>query len=314
MITTILLLLTIILTVGIGISKRKTLLGSSGLITKLVLFLISGILISIFQPYTAERVDAGNIGIKANLTGSERGVSDATYVTGWIVYNTWTTQVYEYPIFQQHVEYDDQMVILKGGFPTNITPTFNYKLKQESVVDMFKELRLSITEIQEGWLKTAIVTSVNDVSNRWEVDAIFNNREKFEAEIVADCNKRIGAWFNISQLRTNIKPPQSLIKQIEAKTNAIQEEQAKLTEVAVVRAEGEKMIAQAKADSAQAVINASGQARAILIKAAAEAESIRIKQKEVSAIYNEYIRSQKWDGVYPTTIAGTNTSILLDNR
>lgn len=41
-----------------------------------------------------EKVDAGCEGIKVNLYGSDKGVDDASLVTGIVWYNPWTTTVY----------------------------------------------------------------------------------------------------------------------------------------------------------------------------------------------------------------------------
>ena len=181
----------------------------SWLILPLTIFMLS-IFIPFIQPYKLERVDAGHVGMKVNLVGNDRGVSDYTYKTGWVVYNTWTEALYEFPTYQQHIEYGDQVVITKGGFNTTIKPSFNYSLVPTSVGDMFVNLRLGIKEVEQGWLKTAIVGSVNDVANKWNVDDVFNKREEFESAIIVDCNKRVSKWCTISQLRPNIVPPQAL--------------------------------------------------------------------------------------------------------
>jgi uncharacterized membrane protein (UPF0182 family) len=43
---------------------------------KPVLVVVVGLLVSGVQPYSLERIDAGNKGIVVNLSGSERGVSN----------------------------------------------------------------------------------------------------------------------------------------------------------------------------------------------------------------------------------------------
>ncbi|MFT3749663.1 MAG: SPFH domain-containing protein [Agriterribacter sp.] len=111
--------------------------------------------------------------------------------------------------------------------------------------------------------ENAIISSVNDVANLYEVDAIFNHRAEFEQSIINECNKRIGKWFAISQLRTNIQPPQALQEAIERKTKAIQEAQAAENQKLVAIAEAERKIAVARGDSAAAVIQAAGEAEAI---------------------------------------------------
>lgn len=265
-----------------------------------IFILICGLIISAIQPFNMERVDAGHVGIKVNLTGDDRGVSKFEYKTGWVIYNTWISKLYEFPTFQQHIDYPEQQVITKGGFSATIKPSFNYALKPGDVGDMFQNLRLDIKNIEQQWLQTAIVGTVNDVANKWAVDDIFNEREKFESDIVNEANKRVAKWFIISQLRTNIIPPEALQQSIEAKTKAIQEVQVAENQRLVAIAEGERKIAQARADSAAQVIAASG-----------EAEAIRRKQVSLNSTYIDYLKIQKWDGQLPQVQSGNGGGIIL---
>jgi regulator of protease activity HflC (stomatin/prohibitin superfamily) len=258
------------------------------------------IFLAAVNPFRVERVDAGHVGIKVNLTGDNRGVSKFEYKTGWVVYNTWVSKLYEFPTFQQHIDYPEQSVITKGGFEATIKPSFNYALNPGSIGLMFQNLRLSVKDIEQGWLKNAIISSVNDVANLYEVDAIFNHRAEFEQAIIKECNKRVGQWFSISQLRTNIQPPQALQEAIEKKTKAIQEAQAAENQKFVAIAEAERKIAVARGDSAAAVIEAAG-----------EAEAIRRKQLSLTPTYIEFIRVQKWNGEYPKTMAGSGANFLM---
>jgi hypothetical protein len=279
-----------------GDSRKR--LNGSWLIKPIGIFIV-GLVISIIQPFAIEKVDAGNKGLKVNLIGNQRGVSSYQYKTGWVLYNTWTEQMLEFPIYQQHIEYDDQSVILKGGFSTTIKPTFNYSLREDAIGDMFVNLRRPISDVEHGWLKNAIIGAVNDVSNTWEVDSIFNHRQAFEAAIVAECNIRLSKWFNVSQLRTNIVPPEALQESIIAKTKAIQQAEASRQQAIAAKADGERKVAVARADSAEQVINA-----------AAAAKVIKLKQQELTPMYIEYLKAQSWDGKLPTTIAGGSGTFL----
>jgi regulator of protease activity HflC (stomatin/prohibitin superfamily) len=205
----------------------------------------------------------------------------------------------EFPTYQQHIEYSDQVVITKGGFSATIKPSFNYSLKPDAIGDMFVNLRLEIKDIEQGWLKNAIVSSVNDVANRWEVDAIFNKREEFEAAIITECNKRVAKWFLVSQLRTNIIPPAPLQAAIESKTKAVQEAQAAMQRKLVAEAEAQEKMAIARGDSAKLIIGAT-----------AEALSMKIKQRELSQQYIEFIKWSNWDGKLPSTVTGGSGTLL----
>ena len=266
----------------------------TGLVKPLLVLLISFIVVAA-NPIDVERIDAGHVGIKVSNVGDDRGVGRTEYVTGWVFYNSWISRIYEFPIHQQHIDYESNDIVTKGGFKATIKPSFNYSINAGNVADMFQNLRVGVDEMEQGWLKNAIVGSVNDVANRYTVDSIFNHRESFESDIVKECNKRVSKWFNVSQLRTNIIPPAEISESIIAKTRAIQEVQVAENRRQVAIAEAERKIAEARGDSAQAVIQAAGRA-----------EAIKKEQLSLTPLYIDYIKVQKWSGQVPTTVAGNS--------
>src|SRR3954453_3903017 len=52
---------------------------------------------------TSTRVDAGHVGIRVKLAGSDRGVQDMPVVTGWVFYNPITEQIVIFPTSVQNV-------------------------------------------------------------------------------------------------------------------------------------------------------------------------------------------------------------------
>ncbi len=310
MITLLLIIASLAIGTGYFFGNKKKLSQTSFPLGIPIVISCVGILISLFQPYSFERVDAGHVGIKVNLTGDERGVSKYSYKTGWVAYNNWTEKLYEFPTYQQHIDYDDQGVITKGGFSATIKPTFNYSLRPNMVGDMFQTLRVDVKQMEQGWLKTAIIGSVMDVSNKWTVDSIFNHREAFEGAIVTECNKRVTKWFEVSQLRTNIVPPDALRSSIESKTKAVQEAQAALQLALVADAQAKQKIAIAKGDSASLVINASAAAQSAVITADGEARAMKLKQQQLTPLYVEFIKANAWDGKLPTTSLGSSGTLL----
>ena len=253
------------------------------------------LLVTVINPIEVERIDAGYVGIKVSNVGDDRGVGRTEYVTGWVFYNSWISRIYEFPIHQQHIDYEENDIVTKGGFRATIKPSFNYSINAGNVGNMFQNLRVGVKEMEQGWLKNAIIGSVNDVANRYTVDSIFNHREEFESAIVKECNKRVSQWFNVSQLRTNIVPPKEISESIVAKTRAIQEVQVAENRRQVAIAEAERKIAEARGDSAQAVIQAAGRA-----------EAIKKEQLSLTPLYIDYIKIQKWTGQVPTTVAGNS--------
>jgi regulator of protease activity HflC (stomatin/prohibitin superfamily) len=271
------------------------------LVTKLVVAVLVSFIIGMVNPITVERIDVGNVGLKVNNTGDERGVSKTAYVTGWVFYNNWLSRIKEFPVTQQHIDYEETSIITRGGFQAIIKPSFNWSVNPGNAADMYQNLKQDVDQIKDTWLKNAIIGAVNDIANLYTVDSIFNHRAEFEADIVKECNKRVSKWFNVSQLRTNIVPPKEITQAINAKTAAVQEAQAAIQQKIVAEAQAQTQIAKAKGDSAQAVISASGRA-----------EAVRKEQQFLTPMYIDYIRVQRWDGKYPTTMLGGNTSTLLN--
>jgi len=253
-----------------------------------VAVLVSGLLISVTQPYKFERVDAGCIGIIVKNFGVRTGVQQTKKTTGLVLINNWTEKLVEIPTFLQQIAYDKQSVTCKGGLPLDIHPTMSMQIKESAADDMYVNLRKPVDVIIQEWLMNAIVGSINDVANRWVVENIFDNKEKFEAEIVIEVNKRTSKWFTISNLRTGIAPPTVLVNSIAAKSQAIQAVQVAENQKLTAIAEGETKIAIARADSARLVIAAAG-----------EAEAVRRKQLTLTPLYIDFMKIEKWDGALP---------------
>lgn len=289
----------------LGIFKKQAYVTETGKfrvlgIIRTVLTFFIALVIVVINPVDIERIDAGHVGIKVSNVGDNRGVGKTEYVTGWVLYNSWISRIYEFPIHQQHIDYEAADIVTRGGFRATIKPSFNYSINAGNVADMFQNLRVGVKEMEQGWLKNAIVGSVNDVANRYTVDSIFNHREEFESDIVKECNKRVSKWFNVSQLRTNIIPPTEISESIIAKTRAIQEVQVAENRRQVAEADAQRKMAEARGDSAQAVIQAAGRA-----------EAIRKEQTFLTPLYIDYIKVQKWSGQVPTTVAGGNTGFMI---
>lgn len=308
-----LLLFAIFLIFGIGLLTKKLEIvkrNDRGQFTGLsfgslsVFFVL--ILIAFFQPYNLEKIDVGHKGLLINLLGDKRGASSTDEVSGVVFYNKYIQEVQEIALDQRHIEYDKQAVVAKGGYACEIKPSFNYSVKESAAPEMFTNLRSTfkrggLEAIEKGWLANAIIGAINDVTNRYPVDYLFNNREKFETEILFEANKRVGKWFTISQLKSNILPPDSIRKSINAKATADADANTAEAQARVAKADAQRKIELAKGDSAS-----------VVIRAKAEAAAIKLKQEEITPTYVDYQRALKWDGVMPSTVLGSGTNTLFN--
>jgi len=271
---------------------------------KPIVFAVLALVFIFLQPYEMKKIEAGYQGLLVNLVGDSRGASTIQEISGWKIYNTWTEEIHTIPLDQRTIRYEKQTVIAKGGFPCDISPSFNHSVKRATSPDMFTNLRSSyrnggLEAIEKGWLEIAILGAVSDVANKWVIDDIFNNRSGFEAAIVVEANKRVGKWFTISQLRTNIQPPPSIVESIKAKALAVQDAITSESQAKAATADAQRKIALAKGDSATVVIQASS-----------EAAALKLKQKELTPLYVEFIKASKWNGELPTTTLGNATPMI----
>jgi hypothetical protein len=274
---------------------------------KPVVFLIAGLIIIAVQPYSVKKIETGYQGLCVSLIGDNRGASNIEEVSGWKFYNTWTQEIHEIPLDLRTIRYNKMKTVAKGGFPTDIHPSFNYAVKPGTTAEMFTHLRSAfrngsgLETVEQGWLEIAILGAVNDVANKWVVDSIFDNKQAFEAAIAAEANKRVGKWFFIDQLRTNMLPPKSIADKIKEKSAA---DYAALTSEAQAKA--------AAADAQRKIALAKGDSATVVIEAASFAKAMKLKQQELTPLYVEYVKAQAWDGKLPTTSLGGNSGSFIN--
>lgn len=312
MITTILLAIFIISLVMLFAKRRLTLIsqdaqGNARFNIKLFMSCFAILIFIFFQPFSVKKIEAGYQGLLVNLIGDSRGASSIEEVSGWKLYNSWTEEIYQIPLDQRSIRYGNQPSVAKGGFALTINPSFNYSVKPTATADMFTNLRSAfragngLETIEQGWLEIGILGAVNDVTNSWKVEDIFNKKTQYEVAIQVEANKRVGKWFKISQLRTNMPPPNSISKSIADKAAAEYDAQKWIAKASAADAEKKQKIAVARGDSA-----------AVVIKASAEAAALELKQKKLSPLYIEYMKAQKWNGQMPSTVLGSGQSSIIN--
>src|ERR1700687_4116320 len=75
-----------------------------GRCAKPVLIFVGVVILLVFVGCTSTtRVDAGHVGIRVKLAGSERGIQDMPIVTGWVFFNPISEQVITFPTSVQNV-------------------------------------------------------------------------------------------------------------------------------------------------------------------------------------------------------------------
>jgi len=242
--------------------------------------------------FSCERIDAGHVGVKVNLYGDNKGVSDVTEVTGMVFYNPITHNIYEFPTYIQHKEYSGENAFIvnsKDGSEFHISPIVNYSVKREKVPSIFAKYRRSLGEIEDGFLKTNIYDAFRMTANFYTAEELISNRQLFETKVRATLDASLlPEGFIINQLTSNLVYPETFKKAIEAKNNAVQ---------GALMAENK--VKQAEAEAKIKVATAEGNAQAMLTSAKAEAEANRMKQVTLTPLLLQLEYINKWDGKLP---------------
>jgi regulator of protease activity HflC (stomatin/prohibitin superfamily) len=274
---------------------------------------LSVVALLIFSFTGCERIDAGHVGVKVNLYGDGKGVDDVTEVTGWVLYNPISTKIVEFPTFVQHKEYkatvedgkvisDESFVVnSKDGSEFHVSPLLNYSVKREKVPYIFSKYRVSLDDIEAGFLKTAVYDAFRVVANSYTADELISNRELFEIKVRKNLESHLNPeGFILAQFTSNLVYPETFKKAIEAKNNAVQ---SALT--------AENKVKQAEAEAKIKIATAEGNAQAMLTSARAEAESNRLRQQTLTPLLLQQMWIEKWGGNVPSTVLGNGQNLMF---
>ncbi len=283
------------------------------------------LLAAIFAAGCATRIGPGNVGIKVDLAGSQRGVEDLPIRTGWVFYNPAGSKVVEYPTFVQTAKWTHD---LNEGRPVNEELSFNtlqgltvygdislsYHLDPAKVPAFYVKFRSDdIDQFTHGFLRNVARDSMNRVAANYTVEEIMGekkpemeqrSREELQSEV-----KDIGVVIEQFGFIGSPRPPESVVAAINAAQQAKYIAQQKQNE-----------LLQSQADAAKQVAAAEGQAKSQIAIAQGEAESNRLRAASISpqiiewqklAVTDRWI--ERWNGSMPQVEAGGQIPGMLLN-
>ena len=249
-----------------------------------------------------DRVPAGNVGVKVNLLGGEKGVDTEVLGVGkyWIGINE---ELYLFPTFMQNYVWtkdatesssNDESISFQtaDGMTANADVGISYSIDPTKVTDIFQTYRRGIDEITDTFLRNMVRDAlVTEASNK----PIEFGYGAGKSELMAAVQKRvsdqvapIGIKIDKIYWIGDIRLPQTVIDSINAKNAATQMAQQRQNEVAQAKAEADKKIEDAR-----------GTAESILRVAEAQAKANRLLADSLSAEFVQYQAITKWDGVLP---------------
>lgn len=239
-----------------------------------------------------ERVPTGYVGVVYNMSG---GVDGEVLTQGWhLVSPTKKVTTYSIGLEQSYLTSED-----KGDSPND--ESFNVPTSDGKT-------------IKDTFIKPKIVAWTQEVTANYPVTDIFGDqRTAINAELDVYLREKFDQYGIIIDTVnfTDISVDAETAEAIQKKVNAQQElELANIeAQTAKVQAEKEKEVAEIQAE--QALIQAQAQADALEIAAQAEAEANAKIAASLTPELIEKIKYEQWNGQMPSTMAGTDSSILI---
>lgn len=256
------------------------------------------------QPFTYEKIDAGNVGIKINMIGTDKGVSDVTSVTGIVWYNSWITKIIEFPTYTQSADYAPFVITTKDAAEFKVDPKLNYSISETTAPKIYRRYRIPLKEIESGFLKNTIYNAYRIAANSYTSDSVMSNRESFEAKVeLVLTQQMLAGGFIFEQLTSALTPPPALRDMIDAKNQSIQ---ARLT--------ADNQALQAESEAKVAVAKAKGLADALMIQAKSEADANKLRQSSLTPMLIQQQWIEAWDGKLSTTSFGSNQPVIFNMK
>jgi regulator of protease activity HflC (stomatin/prohibitin superfamily) len=251
--------------------------------------------------FAYERIDQGNIGLRVNLTGGDKGKAKVQDASGWQFYMRGFTKIYEYPVYQLHKDYEMLDVPSKGGTVFHVHPSFNWNINPGTIKEMFQLYRVDTSGLVNGFIRNAMLIALREVTNRFTVDSILDNLALYDASVLDKLNQQLHPYFVVTQFTSNLKPDDRLSNIIAQKAQTVQEALQLENQQKKIRIQVENDILEAKRDSSVKVIAALADARSIEMKQEA------LKQ---SPQYIEMLKAERWDGKLPQYMLGSSTPMI----
>lgn len=291
---------------------------------KLIITGVLFVLLVILGISSCERVPVGNVAVQYSMSG---GLKNEVLTQGYhFVSPTISTTIY--PIFTQQGSMtkditDKSPTNEQFSVSTNSTKAvyvdceFTYHVEKENVVKLYNKFGgKKLENIENEVIKKKLPMLISNVTSN--IDAIDlqggGNLAEINKSITEYCKKAFEDYYiTIESVQIKAEIDDKSQRAIQERMDSQQRlEKAKIEkEIQVV--ENEKRLAQEEANKKMQILRAEGQAESKRIIAEAEAKANKMLAQSLTQEFIEYTKANKWDGKYPTTLAG-DSNLIIDSR
>lgn len=257
-------------------------------------------------------VPPGEVGIKINRMGDNRGVDKDAIVSGLTFYMPGMTQIIKYPVYNQRVVWTEAKT---EGSPANeeinfntrdqirvdMDASLNYTLSAAKVPEFYTQYRYAdISMFTHGVLRDMSRNAVTRIGGEYLFEDLNGvKKEEFLKRVEAAINEAVSPYGIIVKQFSAIgglRPPAEITKAVIAKTTATQNAITAENQLREIRANAAKKIAEAEGES-----KANNAKTVSITPVLLEWERLKI----------DTIRASKWNGVLPSTVLGAGSNTLF---
>ena len=253
-------------------------------------------------------VPAGNVGVKVNMLGGDKGVDSEVVGVGryWLGMNE---ELYLFPTFMQNYVWtagvdegspNDESISFQtaDGMTANADIGISYSIDPEKVSVIFQTYRRGVEEITDTFLRNMVRDALVKQASNKPIEYVYGaGKADLIAAVQKDVSDQVGSlgiiigkiyWIG------EIRLPPTVIDSINAKNAATQMAQQRQNEVAQAKAEADKKIEDAR-----------GVAESILRVADAQAKANKLLADSLTAEFVQYQAITKWNGELPKMTGST---------
>lgn len=265
---------------------------------------LTAIAILLFCAFCVIMIPPGYVGVVVNMFGQEKGVQEQELHVGAHVIAPWKI-VYEFPVFEQNHLWDEDKKFTfqtSEGLAVEADVGITYHLRPDKIHLLFAKYRRGMDEITDVFLRNFTRDAINKCASKLKIEDLYGPaKEKFFDDVqglVRNDLQELGISIQRIYLVGNLHFPETVVRALNAKIEAVQRAQQRENELRESEAEAKKQMAKAH-----------GEAESALIRAKAQAESNQIISQSLTQELIHWQAVQKWNGQLPTALG--NHGMLL---
>ncbi len=262
------------------------------------------------------RIGPGYAGIVVSQAGTNRGVEDTPATVGWVFYNPFLTNVYEYPTFVRTAVWtknpnegknvNEELTFTNADqMQISVDVSLAFHLIFEKVPYFYVKFRSDdLDQFTHGILRNLARDEFTKYGGKYNISQIMGDNAAFIADVRTNLQTQLtpfGVQLDQFGIIGAPRPPDAVIEAINAKVHATQLAQQKQNELVQVEADMNKE--RSKTDT---------YARNTLVMAEAQATANRKIADSLSPNLIELKRLEKWNGVNSLVVSSSGSLPIVN--